>query len=334
MPELQFRSELGREARLVNMTELGAALNAAEPPVRAMVVYNSNPAAIAPDQSAVLQGLRRRDLFTVVLEQFQTDTADFADILLPVTTFLEHTDLYLAYGHYYLQLARPALPAPGEARSNVEIFRALAERMGFDDAAFRDTEDDLIRTTLASDHPFVKGITLEQLDAEHSVRLQVSEPFLPFEDGFAGTQGTCDLGSLPDYQPPVESRFGDLGLRSRYPLEMISSKNHDSMNSTFGNRADTDAQTSKVALHPIDAAKRGIHDGDAVRVFNERGSCLLSAVVDGIVQQGVVQVPSVRWNKKSPGSAGINVLTSPRLTDMGGGPTFYSCLVQVELCGD
>ena len=137
MPELQQRSPLGREARMVNMSELGKALTALDhPPVKAMVVYNSNPAAIAPNQNLVLKGMCREDLFTVVLEQFQTDTADHADILLPVTTFLEHTDLYLAYGHYYLQLARPALPAPGETKSNVEIFRLLAERIGFEDTMF------------------------------------------------------------------------------------------------------------------------------------------------------------------------------------------------------
>src|SRR6202795_820802 len=157
------------------MSELGKVLTELDrPPVKAMVVYNSNPAAIAPNQNLVLRGMRREDLFTVVLEQFQTDTADHADILLPATTFLEHTDLYFAYGHYYLQLARPALPAPGETKSNVEVFRLLAERMGFDDTCFRDSEDDLIRALLNSDHPFIKGITLEQLDREHSVRLKVS----------------------------------------------------------------------------------------------------------------------------------------------------------------
>src|SRR5262249_25419159 len=144
-----------------------------DPPVKALVVYNSNPAGIAPNQNAVLDGLRREDLFTVVLEQFQNDTADYADILLPATTFLEHTDLYLAYGHYYLQLARPVLPAPGEAKSNVEIFRLLAARMGFDDACFSDSEDEMIRTLLDSPHPFVQGITLEELDREGFVRLRV-----------------------------------------------------------------------------------------------------------------------------------------------------------------
>jgi anaerobic selenocysteine-containing dehydrogenase len=340
LPELQQRSALGRPARIINMSELGRVLNEVkDPPVKALVVYNSNPAAIAPDQNSVRKGLRRDDLFTVVLEQFQTDTADFADIVLPATTFLEHTDLYLAYGHYYLQFARPALPAPGETRPNVEIFRALATRMGFEDSCFLESEDDMIRTLLSSGHSFLEGITLERLDREHSIRLNVSEagsPFLPFADGgFATPSGRCDLANpCLSYTPPVESRFGDEVLRSRYPLELVSSKNDDSMNSTFGNRLVTDAQTARAFLHASDAEVRGIAQGDTVRIYNDRGSCMLTADVNGAVPPGVVRAPSVRWPKKSPMGAGINVLTSPRLTDMGGGPTFYSCLVQVEKCGD
>jgi anaerobic selenocysteine-containing dehydrogenase len=340
MPELQLRSPLGREARVVNMSLLGKALTQlADPPVKAMLVYNSNPAAIAPNQNLVLKGMRRDDLFTVVLDQFQTDTADHADILLPVTTFLEHTDLYLAYGHYYLQMARPALPAPGETKSNVEIFRLLARRMGFDDACFRDTENDMMRTLLDSEHPFVKGITLEQLDRERSVRLNVSptgEPFLPFARGAFGTaSGKCEFGAETlDYRPPEESRLGAADLRSRYPLELISSKSHDSMNSTFGNQPWTQMQTSALFLHSDDALKRGIASGDRVRVFNDRGSCLLTAAVDGEVRSGVAWAPSVRWNKLSSDACNVNVLTSDRLTDIGGGPTFYSCLVEVEKCGD
>jgi anaerobic selenocysteine-containing dehydrogenase len=303
-----------------------------------MVVYASNPAAIAPHQSKVLAGMRRPDLFTAVLEQFQTDTADYADILLPVTTFLEHTDLYRSYGHYYLQLARPVLPPPGECKSNVEIFRLLAARLGFNDRCFAESEDDMIRTTLASGHPFFEGITLERLDAERSVRLNVSPadtPFLPFAEGGFGTpDGKCDLGAVPDYVPPSESRLGDPSLLARYPLELISSKNHDSMNSTFGNRADVDAQTSALEMDSADAESRGIASGDQVRVFNDRGSVLLKASVGDTVRRGVVRVPSVRWNKRSAGGQGTNVLTSDRLTDKGGGPVFYSCLVQVEKCGD
>jgi anaerobic selenocysteine-containing dehydrogenase len=248
-PDLQTKA-LGREARLVNMSELGAALTTLDgPPVKAIVVYNSNPAAIAPNQNAVLGGLRREDLFTVVLEQFQTDTADHADILLPVTTFLEHTDLYTAYGHYYLQLARPALPAPGEAKSNVEIFRLLAARMGFEDACLRETEDEMIRTTLDSAHPFVAGITLEQLDRERSVRLRLPDPYLPFAaGGFGSPDGKCHFhAETLDYTPPVESRHGDRDLRARYPLELISPKNDDSMNSTFGDRDSVDLQTARTA---------------------------------------------------------------------------------------
>ena len=334
------QAALGREARVVNMSLLGQALTTLkDPPVKALVVYNSNPAAIAPDQNTVLRGFAREDLFTVVLEQFQTDTADYADIVLPATTFLEHTDLYLAYGHYHLQLARPALAPPGEARSNVEIFRALAERMGFRDACFADTEDQMIRALLGSPHPFLQGITLERLEREHSVRLNVSPdgaPFLPFAGGHFGTSdGKChfDAGTL-DYAPPVESRHGDAELRGKYPLELISPKNDDSMNSTFGHRDSVDLATATLHLSAADAAPRGIHDADQVRVYNDRGACLLRASVDERVRPGVVCAPSSRWGKRAVDRRNVNVLTGDRLTDFGGGPTFYSCLVQVERSGD
>ena len=334
MPELQGPAP----KRLINMTELGKALTQVDdPPVKAMIVYNSNPAAIAPMQNLVLKGLAREDLFTVVLEQFQTDTADYADIVLPVTTFLEHTDLYLAYGHYYLQFARPALPRPGEVKSNVDIFRALAHAMGFEETCFNDSEDDMIRATLSSGHKFLEGITLERLEREHFIRLNVAEadePFLPFANGGFGTpSGKCEFGTQ-DYVPPIESRLGDAELRRAYPLEMVSSKNDDSMNSTFGRRPAVDAQTSILYLNSVDAAMRGVQDGDRVRVFNGRGAVLLRASVDGVVAPGVVRAPSVRWAKLSESGRSINVLTSDRLTDIGGGATFYSCLVQVEKCGD
>jgi anaerobic selenocysteine-containing dehydrogenase len=339
--DLQMRSPIARPARIVNMSELGRALSElGEPPAKALVVYNSNPAAIAPHQNLVIGGLSRPDLFTVVLEQFQTDTADYADIVLPVTTFLEHTDLYFAYGHYYLQLARPAVAPPGEARSNVEIFRLLAERMGFDDPCFRDSEDDMIRTALDSGHPFVRGITLEQLEREHFVRLHVAppdEPFLPFAYGGFGTgSGRCELhAETLGYTPPIESRLGSEALRARYPLELITPKNDDSMNSTFGNRLAADEQTSVLQLNAADACQRNIRSGDPVRVFNDRGSCVLTARVDqDSIRPGVARATAVRWNKAAPDRRNVNVLASDRLTDIGGGPVFYSCLVQVEKCGD
>jgi len=328
---------LGREARIVNMVQLGSALTKLDdPPVKAMVVYNSNPAAVAPNQNAVLAGLRREDLFTVVLEQFQNDTADYADILLPATTFLEHTDLYLSYGHHFLQLARPALAPPGEARPNCDVFRALAARMGFDDPCFADSDDDMVRTLLDSPHPFVKGITLEELDREGSVRLRLPQPFQPFaEGGFGTADGKCHFhAETLDYTPPIESRHGDRQLNAKFPLEMISPKNDDSMNSTFGNRESVDRQTAILHMTTADAARRGIADADRVRMWNDRGSLLLVARVDNSVRSGVVSVPAVRWGKTAPDSRNANALTSERLTDAGGGATFYSCLVEVERIGD
>ena len=235
-----------------------------------------------------------------------------------------------------MQLARPALPAPGEAKSNVEIFRLLAERMGFDDACFAETEDEMIRTALDSAHPFVAGITLERLERERSVRLRLPDPYLPFAaGGFGAPDGKCHFhAETLDYTPPVESRHGDQELRARYPLELISPKNDDSMNSTFGHRDAVDLQTAVLYLNPADAGARGIRTSDQVRAFNERGSCALVARVDETVRPGVACAPSVRWAKRSPGKRTINALTSERLTDAGDGPTFYSCLIQVERIGD
>ncbi len=331
--DLQMTSPLRREARLVNMSQLGDALTKLDsPPVKAMVVYNSNPAAIAPDQNAIRKGLRREDLFTVVLEQFQTDTADFADVILPATTFLEHSDLYYAYGHHYLQLAGPALPAPGETRRNTEVFRQLAARMCFDEPCFQDSDDDMIRTLLTGGHPFLEGITLERLEAEHSVRLNIGETFLPFAKGGFGTpSGKCEFRAESlTYEAPVESRAGDQDLARRFPLELITPKNDDSMNGTFGNRPEVDAQTAVVVMHPLDAAPRGIVSGDQVRLRNDRGTCVLTAEVGERVAVGVVSSTAVRWPKRAADGNSVNMLTSQRLTDLGGGPAFYNCLVEAE----
>jgi anaerobic selenocysteine-containing dehydrogenase len=337
--DLQLRSPLGRPARILNMTQLGTLLTSPlDPPVRALFVYNSNPAAIAPNQNAVRAGLRREDLFTVVVDHFQTDTADFADIVLPTTTFLEHDDLYLAYGHYYSQMAKPALAAPGECKPNSEIFRLLAARMGFDDPELQASDEEMIREALSSGHPFLSGIDYERLEREHFVRLNVSppgEPFQPFARGGFGTpDGRChfDVREL-DYRPPEESRRG-MGPRDRYPLEMVSSKNNNSMNSTFGYRPDVDRETAVAQMNPADANRRSIVTGDRVRVFNDRGTLTLRAEVGPAVMPGVVRIPAVRWGKLAEDAQTVNVLTSERLTDIGGGATFYNCLVEVERCGD
>jgi anaerobic selenocysteine-containing dehydrogenase len=332
MPELQ-----PKPARILNMSQLGTVLRETrDPAIHALVVYNSNPAAIAPDQNAVMAGLAREDLFTVVLEQFQTDTADYADYVLPVTTFLENRDLYRAYGHYYLQLSEPAVAPPGECKSNVEIFRLLAEKMGFTDPCFRESEEDMIRGLLRTNSGALDGITFDRLDREHFIRLNVSppgEPFLPFANGGFGTpSGRMDFAAAElEYAPPVESRCG---AASRYPLEMVSGKNDDSMNSTFGYQAALDAETATAHLHSADAAARGIVTGDLIRMFNDRGSLRLRARVTDAIRPGVVRVPSSRWPKLSADRRNVNVLTGERLTDLGGGATFYNCLVEVERCGD
>jgi len=318
------RPDLGPPARTLNMTLLGRALTElGAPPVKALVVYNSNPAAIAPNQAAVHAGLRREDLFTVVIDHFLNDTARFADIVLPATTFLEHTDLYFAYGHYYLQIARPAVPPPAECKSNVEIFRLLAQRLGFDDPCFRDTEDDMIRQALETDSPYLAGITLERLERERFVRLNVPE--LPMADAAPNLDG-----EPLHYEPPEESRLG-AQFDGRYPLELVSSKARDGLNSSFGMLPRVQEETAVLEIHPEDAAPRGIRDGMPVEVCNSRGSVRLTARVGEFVRPGVVRAPSGRWPLSMRG-ANVNLLISDRLTDIGGGPTFYSCLVEVRPC--
>ncbi len=253
MPELQERSALGREARIVNMAELGKALTELDsPPVKAMVVYNSNPACIAPESGQGSAGMRRDDLFTVVLEQFQTDTADYADILLPATTFLEHTDLYLAYGHYHLQLARPR-STHRRSPLNVEVFRDLALRMGFDDQCFRDSEDIMMRSLLGSGHPFLAASPSNAWTA--STRFASTSPSPALHScrsrkaGLALPQASASSAPKRWTIPRRSNRVSETPfLRARYPLELISSKNDDSMNSTFGNRPGVDADTALLHL--------------------------------------------------------------------------------------
>ncbi len=323
-----------RRAWLICLNSGNALTKLSGPEVKALFVYNSNPAVVAPDQSKVLAGLAREDLFTVVLEHLQTDTADYADVILPATTFLEHDDLYLAYGHYYLQLARAALPAPGEARSNVEIFRSLAQAMGFEEPCFSESVDEMIEGLLDSGSSYLQDITSERLNREKWVRLNVSapdKPFLPFAEGnFRTSSGKFEFGAEAlDYTPPVESRGGDQQLRSQFPFELISSKNANSLNSTFGHRDDVTAETSHLLIHPADALALGIADCDPVRVENNRGVCHFTAKLSEDVARKVVAARTMRWNKGSLRSLGVNQLTSARLTDIGGGPTFYSCLVRV-----
>ena len=354
-PDL-MRTALGREARTINMVELGRALNKVnDPPVKALFVYNSNPAAVCPQHNDVVRGLLRPDLFTVVHEQFFTDTTDYADIVLPATTFFEHKDLQKAYGHYYLQVSNQAIAPLGECRSNVEVFRALAERMGFDEDCFRETVDEMIDVALASDDPWMEGVDRERLE-KGPVRISFASPthagqgalakytpFLPFaHGGFRTASGKAELyceelkaqglDPVAAFAPPTESRHGNHA--GKLPLELLARKADNFLNSTFSNLPAVQEmeEAGLLEISAADAEARGIGDGDRVRVFNGRGDILLKARVDGKVQPGVVSA-SLNWAKMTPGFQSINALTSEKLTDMGNSATFYSVLVEVELAG-
>ena len=346
-PDLMLSSPLRRPARVVNMTELGQALTRLnDPPVKAIFVYNSNPAAIAPNHNDVVRGFIREDLFTVVHDQFFTDSTDYADIVLPATTFFEQKDIQQAYGHYYLQISNQAIAPVGESKSNVEMFSELAQRMGFIDPCFRETVDQMIDAALESPDAWLKGITRERLEREGHIRLNFgSEDFVPFaEGGFPTADGKAriwnddltklGLDTVGKFVPPVESRHSQQA--AKYPLELLARKADNFLNSTFCNLRSLqplEPKTSKLEMSKVDAELRGISEGDAVRMFNDRGEIRLTALVDGAVQPGVVAT-RLNWSKLMPDGIGINALTSERLTDMGGGPTFYSCLVEVERAGD
>ena len=347
MPELMHASPLKRDTRIVNMSQLGHALTELEgPQIHALFVYNSNPAAVAPNQNAVLRGMKRDDLFTVVHDQFFNDTTDYADYILPAPSWLEQTDVQGAYGHYFVQLSEAAMPPRGEARTNVRLFGELAQRMGFTESCFRDTEDDIVAQALTIDHPWMQGITHERLRKEKCIAVNMPTSadgeFLPFSDAswFRTPTGKGELYStmleargldpLPAYVPNIESRNGTPD--ERYPLEMLARKADNFMNSTFANietHRDMEADhLNTLEIHVTDAAARNIVEGQPVRVENARGALTLSARITEHVRPGVVST-RLGWNKLALDGKGVNVLTSERLTDFGGGPTFYSTMVEV-----
>ena len=340
--DLMLKSSLGRVARTINMVELGKALTEVDdPPVKALFVYNSNPAAVCPEQHLVRRGLLRDDLFTVVHEQFFTDTTDYADVVLPATTFFEQKDLVQAYGHYYLQVSHQAIAPLGECRSNVDMFRELALRMGFEDDCFCQTTDELIDLALSSEVTQLENINRERLQRDRYVRLTLSgEPWLPFANGFLTPNGKArfydeslmanGMDPVATFVPAEESRH--TAAAKRYPLELLARKADNFLNSTFVNLpslSKMEPQLPMLEMAASDAETRGINNGDRVRVFNDRGEVFLSAHVNGAVQPGVVGA-RLGWAKLTEHGVNINVLTSARLTDLGGGATFYSTLVEVE----
>ena len=367
-PDLALASPLKRLARTVNMSTLGQALTELGqrrergndgtreqdgPAVHALFVYNSNPGAVAPNHNAVVRGLSRSDLFTVVHEQFFTDTTDYADYILPATTFLEHTDIQGAYGHYFVQLSNQAIEPLGEARSNVWLFGQLAQRMGFTEECFRDTPEQMILQALAvgpdgrSGNANMEHITLDDLKEHGHIPLAFhrdpeKHPFQPYTSGNLPTpSGKIEFYSevlaaegadpLPAFVPNTESRWGSVA--KKYPLELLGRKNDNYMNSTFANldgHRKMEARTAqKLEIHPQDAQSRGIADGDRVRLFNDRGSLTLTALVNGSMPAGVVAA-RLDWAKLHPEAKNVNALTSERLTDLGRAATFYSTMVEVE----
>jgi len=356
-PDLMLASPLGRPARVVNMSRLGHALTELGgdpvdgPRVHAIFVYNSNAVAVAPNQNTVRRGFERPDLFTVVHEQFLTDTTDYADYILPATTFLEHDDIQGAYGHYFVQRSHRAIEPLGEARSNVWLFSQLARRMGLDEPCFRDTPEEIIRQALNpgesghSRNPGMEHITPEMLDEQGHIALHFADAgkhFLPFSvpeplptpsgkiEFYSEALAAAGEDPLPAFHAPEESRLGPNA--DRFPLEFLPRKADNYMNSTFANldgHRKMEAKTNhRLEMHPVDAAARNIADGDRVRIWNDRGALELTALISERVPAGVV-AGRLDWAKLSPGGRNVNALTSERLSDIGRGATFYSTLVEV-----
>ncbi len=333
----------GRKPRVINHAQIGDALTALERPVKAVIVYNNNPVAVCPDSEKVLAGFRREDLYCVVMDSFLTDTADYADIVLPATTQLEHYDVHKSYGHLYVLANNPAIAPVGESLPNSEVFRRLAARMGFAEDCFRDSDEDICRTAIRSASPRMRGVEWEGMKQTGWQRLNVAERFAPFaEGGFPTPSGKCEFYSvalekqgidpLPFFNPPAESAQSNPALAGEYPLAFLSPPARNFLNSSFAHlkRFRELEGEPRLEMHEEDAGARGIADGDRVRVFNARGSLALRARVNGKPRRGVVVAPSVWWKKHSPDGGNANNLTAQRTADLGGGATFYDCLVQVE----
>ncbi len=325
----------GKTPRSINMSTIGDDLLRAPsaefgPAIEALVVYNSNPVAVAPESARVVQGFMREDLFTVVLEHFQTDTADYADYILPATTQLEHWDVHSSYGHTDVLLNRPAIEPLGEAKPNTQIFRELAQRMGFADPCFADGDQAMCRTA------YGEAVDFDQLLDKGFATLKT--PDAPFAQGnFPTPSGKCEffserlaargLDGLPDHVPNHEA----FNASARYPLAMISPPARNFLNSTFVNvKSLRDVEREPVLeMHATDASERGIQSGDIVRVFNQRGVYRCKLEISKRARPGVVNGLGVWWRKLGIDGTNVNQVTSQNLTDLGGGPTFYDCLVQV-----
>jgi anaerobic selenocysteine-containing dehydrogenase len=329
--------------RTINMSAIGdALLFARDPPLRAIYVYNSNPLAVAPDSAKVVAGFAREDLFVVVHELFQTDTADFADILLPATSQLEHLDIHNSYGHLDVLFNNPAIAPLGEALPNTEVFRRLAAKMDFDEPCFRDSDEAIARSSFRWDDRRMQGIEFDALRRDGFHRLNLGENYAPFAEGnFPTRSGKCEFWSealraqgddpLPDFVPPRESVASNPELAARYPLAFISPPARNFLNSSFANLPAfvDEEKTPRLLIHPDDAVPRGLRGGECVRIYNDRGAFRATCEVTTRARPGVVVAPSIWWRKLAPGGENANAVTSQALTDLGRAATFYDCLVEV-----
>ncbi|HAG00465.1 molybdopterin-containing oxidoreductase family protein [Paenibacillus lactis] len=329
-------------ARTINMNRIGEALAMTEKPIRSVFVYCSNPLVVAPDTERVREGFAREDLFTVVHDLFMTDTAKYADIVLPATSSFESTDLYASYWHQYVQLQEPVIPAQGESKSNVELFSLLGRAMGFEEEAFRESEEEMIARALDNpDNPYLNGVTLDRLKAERHVKLDMT-PLESFLDRLPTPSGRIELYSarlaeaklppLPTYVPLKEGYDGvRRGRGNRYPLMFISPPNHNFLNSTFANveKHQKMEKEPTLQIHPEDAEQRGIADGDPIVVFNDRGTYEARAKVVDKMLPGTVVSQGLWWEGEGRKQR-ANALTPDRLADMGEGATFFSTVVEIK----
>ncbi|RAO53822.1 Dimethylsulfoxide reductase [Micromonospora noduli] len=325
--------------RRLSMTRLGQNLLDLTPPVKALFVYGANPVVSNPDQQRVRQGLAREDLFTVVVDHFQTDTADYADIVLPATMQTEHLDVLDGYGHMYLAWNEPATVPPGDCLSTTETFRRIARHMGLSEPRLYDSDQEMAAQLLASDHPSLDGIDVESLRRDGWVRLSYPADFVPFADGFPTPSGKLEFRSeraveagfeaVAGYTPPREST--DPELAARYPLSLIAGASHFFLNSVFANKPELRRRAGppRVELHPDDMAARGLTDGTPVVVFNDRGSFVSTAHASAHVRSGVVATTKGHWMKLTGGST-VNATVNERDADMGGGAVFHDNRVEVE----
>jgi anaerobic selenocysteine-containing dehydrogenase len=360
-------SECPPTPRAINMNRIGAVLSgeAQDPPIKSLFVFCANPVASSPNAGAIVQGLRRDDLFTVVHDLFMTDTADYADIVLPATSQLEQIDLHKAYGHRNLQYNHAAIAPLGEAKSNWDVMRLLAGAMGYDEPWLRESAEDAIRGVLdatRASNPLLAGITLERLQAEGTVALQLSPGAdIPFADGrFPTPSGKVELlcaamidqglDPLPEYAVPTEfatderrktkDQSGEMASSSSAvrpsSLVLISGASHHYVSSSMANQPSLIAKEGQpfVEINPADAAARAIGDGDSVIVESARGWCALRAVVTEDVPPGVAVAPKGQWARLSPDGRNINWTTSDALADLAGQSTFHSNLVQIRRSAD